>query len=144
MMKTPLLFLVIVLLLSSCDKEKSISKKLTGEWELTLFKITLQNGLSQYPESSGNLKIVESDGEVDNSFQSQMSFDLSGNPETETKTGTIQLRDNGNYMNVSILDANNVQIGTEDHRIMVLTKTDLQLEFADEFGRLRNLTFRKK
>lgn len=114
-----------------------------GEWELVQFKISLQDGITQYPESIGQMKISEGENNQMN-FTSELDYTLLIENFLEVKSGTMDLRENGDYMNVVLLDANNSQIGTEDHRIMVLTKTDLQLEYYDANGRLRNLTFRKK
>lgn len=114
-----------------------------GDWELVQFKITLQNGISQYPVSSGTINISESENNKMD-FISSIEYTLFSQFISENKSGTMELRDNGSYINVLILDENDAEIGTEDHRIMVLTKTDLQLEYSDADGRLRNLTFRKK
>lgn len=114
-----------------------------GEWELVQFRISLQDGVTQYPESTGLMEISESENNS-MSFTSELDYTLLGENFIEVKSGTMELRDKGNYMNVVILDESNTVISTEDHRIMVLTKTDLQLEYADGAGRLRNLTFRKK
>jgi hypothetical protein len=107
--------------------------------------MTLDNGISEYPVSNGNLKISENQNDQgNNSFQSDLYFELNGIDHTEIKSGFLQLRDNGGYMNATIIDGSNTQIAIEDQRIMVLTSTDLQIEYSDEQGRLRSLTYRKK
>jgi hypothetical protein len=133
------------MIFSACDKEKQVTKKMIGEWELVQFKITLQDGTSQFPASTGKLIIVDSeDIQHQLKYNSQLDYTLFGNATEEIKTGFIVLRDKGNYLDATVLNESNTEIASEDHRIMVLTKTDLQLEYSDLEGRLRNLTYRKK
>lgn len=144
-MRILIFFVMISVFLTSCNKDKHTSKKLNGDWELILLKMTLDNGISEYPVSNGNLKISENQNDQgNNSFQSDLYFELNGIDHTEIKSGFLQLRDNGGYMNATIIDGSNTQIAIEDQRIMVLTSTDLQIEYSDEQGRLRSLTYRKK
>lgn len=145
-MRASFFFVVFALVfLTACNKDKTIARKLSGEWELVLFKISLPDGTSQYPVSTGTLDITEEDAKHGKStFSSSLHFSLLGSDNTEIKNGKLELRENGNYLSVSVLDTNDQIIASEYHRIMVLTKTDLQIEYSDDLGRLRNLTFRRK
>jgi hypothetical protein len=142
-MRLLIIFVGLTFLFTSCDKETSVAKKLLGEWDLVAFKITLQNGINQYPESHGDLIITEGNN-APLDFSSTHHYTLLGTEIVESKSGFMQLKDNGNYLDVTLLDENDLELGLEAHRIMVLTKTDLQLEYTDSEGRLRNLTYKKK
>ena len=142
-MRFSIIFISLLFLFTSCDKEANVTKKLLGEWDLVQFKITLQNGINQYPDSHGELIITEGNN-APLDFSSTHHYTLFGTEFLENKSGFMQLRDNGNHMDVTLLDENELELAVEDHRIMVLTTTDLQLEFTDSEGRLSNLTYKKK
>src|SRR5574343_413502 len=48
-------FVLIVLFISSCDKEKYATKKINGTWGITSYKRTETNGLSFYATVSGEM-----------------------------------------------------------------------------------------
>jgi hypothetical protein len=57
--------------------------------------------------------------------------------------GYMRLRDGENY-DASLRDSNNAEYALEDHRIMVLNSTDLQITYKDAQEKFNSLTFRKK
>ncbi|MCF8433512.1 MAG: hypothetical protein K9G37_03500, partial [Crocinitomicaceae bacterium] len=60
------------------------------------------------------------------------------------QSGLINVLESGEYMDVSTLNSADVVTRIDNHRIMVLTSTDLQLEFTDSVGQINTYTFRKK
>ena len=136
--------ILTVFFFTSCDKEKQTSRKIEGNWELKSYKITYQDGISEYGSCSGNLEIVStSKADWTNSFKMNISFVFPSQTGQQSKIGYMRIREKGGYMDVSLVDQQDQEVGFEDHRIMVLTSTDLQIEYLGEDGSLNNLTFRK-
>jgi hypothetical protein len=143
-MKT-LLILSIAFLFFSCDKEKQSARRMKGEWELQNFKMTFPDGLSEFGEGAGTLKIEDSDrSEYQLRFVRELNSQFSSGQFTETAMGYMNFRDKGKYIDVVLVDENGSILSEEAHRILIQTKTDLQLEYSHSSGRFLTLTFRSK
>ena len=138
-------FVLIVLFLSSCNKEKSATKKINGTWEITSYKRTESNGLSFFATVFGDLTFSEVDQYKSPSlFISNISYSFDTDNGTIQENGFIEMIEKGDFMNVVKLDALSNPTDTIKYRIMTCTNTDLQLEYSDSIGRVNNLIFKKK
>jgi hypothetical protein len=57
------------------------------------------------------------------------------------QSGTYEMIEKGDYMTVKQLDTLGIEIGVYTYRILVLTKTDLELEYPDNLGNYITLIF---
>jgi hypothetical protein len=57
------------------------------------------------------------------------------------QNGTYEMIEKGDYMTVKQLDTLGTEIGVYTYRILVLTKTDLELEYPDNLGNYITLIF---
>lgn len=123
-------FTLSVLLLLSCSKEANVSKKLSGDWNLTSYRRTDSEGLITYPEASGTAEFISYDKGQDSS---NYHFDIScALPDVDTNlyTGTYKLVEKGDFMYLAELDSLNQVNSYIKYRILTLTKTDLEIEFS--------------
>lgn len=138
-------FILIVLFLSSCDKEKSAAKKINGDWKITSYKRTETNGLSFYATVSGEMTFSQVDHyNSPSTFKSAITYSFDTDNGVYVENGTIEMIEKGDYMNVTKLDASNNPIDTIKYRIITSTNTDLQLEFLDSNNRIHMMIFKKK
>jgi hypothetical protein len=138
-------FILIALVLLSCDKEKSALKKINGHWEITSYKRTESNGLSFFATVSGNITFSEVNQYKSPSlFSTNIAYTFGTDSGTIQENGSIEMIEKGDFMNVIKLDASNNPSDTIKYRIMTCTNTDLQLEYSDSIGRVNNLIFKKK
>lgn len=136
---------IIFVLFTSCDKDKHVTKKLIGEWHIVDYKKTDQSGLSEYAVVSGNMIFEKSSDYTSPSNYSQsIIYAFPSNSGTISQHGTIEVVDNGGFMNVTSLDNSNMLISTIKYRILVQTSTDLELEYTDASFNVHNLIFKKK
>jgi len=136
---------LIVLFLSSCDKEKSATKKISGTWEITNYKRTETNGLSFYATVSGEMIFSQVDHyNSPSTFNSSITYAFDTDNGVYPENGTIEMIEKGDYMNVTKLDAANNPIDTIKYRIITSTNKDLQLEFLDSNNRIHMMIFKKK
>ncbi len=138
-------FVLIILFLSSCDKEKSATKKINGTWEIKSYKRTETNGLSFYATVSGEMMFSQVDHyNSPSTFKSGITYSFDTDNGVYTENGTIEMIEKGDYMNVTKLDASNNPIDTIKYRIITGTNSDLQLEFLDSNNRIHMMIFKKK
>jgi len=136
--------LLSMLLLVACSKEGNVSKKLNGSWELAQYKLTLLDGISEYAVCDGQLKIEPSETlDWNNAFELSINFDFPSVSGSSSEKGFYRIRQKGEFLDASYRDSNNLETHLLDYRIMVLNRSDLQLEFRDTNGRINYLTFRR-
>ena len=139
-----IVFLPLILVILSCDKEKSTSKKLNGDWELKQYKITLLDGISEFAVCTGELKISTTDFEdFNNSFMLQLNYEFPSITGSSIEAGYLRIKQKGDFMDASYRDGGNTESHILEYRIMVLNKTDLQIEYRDTNNLVNYLTFRK-
>jgi len=144
-MKPLLTLLMILFFVTSCDKEKRTVRRIDGTWEIKSFKRILSSGISIYAEVTGEMKIESSSDEYwEKAYNLQFNYSFPSFSGTTNQSGLINVLESGDYMDVSTLNAADVVTRIDNHRIMVLTSTDLQLEFTDSVGQINTYTFRKK
>jgi len=141
-----ILFLSIFLLsLISCDKQKRTTKKIDGEWEITSYKLTDNQGLSEYAVCSGSYIFNSSEDETDSfKYSCNLIFEFPSISGSTIESGVFQLFPDGEYMDVTNINSFNDVISTYNYRIITLTKTDLHLEFTDSISKIHSLIFKKK
>lgn len=129
-MKKALFCIAFASLLIACNKEKSSSKKISGDWSITTLKQTDPEGLIEFAKCSGLLHFNETVSDSAN-YQFLISYQLASDSGTINQNGTYKLIEKGDYMNLSALDSNNNLITYTKYRLLTLTSTDLELEFSD-------------
>lgn len=144
-MKRIVVLLMILIFVTSCDKEKRTVRRIDGTWEIKSFKRILSSGISIYAEVTGEMKIESSNDEYwEKAYKLQFNYAFPSSSGTTNQSGLINVLESGEYMDVSTLTSSEVVTRIDNHRIMVLTSTDLQLEFTDSLGQINTYTFRKK
>ena len=145
MIKQILFLSVFLMSLSSCDKQKRTTKKIDGEWEISVYKITDTEGLAEYAVCSGSY-VFNSCNNKSNAcdYTCNLTFDFPSNTGTSIETGTFEVLSDGEFLDVTCLNSLNEIISAYNYRILTLTKTDLQLEYSDLNSKLHSLIFKKK
>lgn len=137
--------IVILLLLFGCDKEKQTSRKIEGEWTLIHIKMTFPDGLSEFGTGTGALIISESDQDTyQRKFERITDVTFPGSIYQEMSSGYMNFKNKGGYAEAYLMDASNTITFQEEHRILMLTKTDLQIEYNNSSGRFITQTFRRE
>jgi len=142
-MKTFAVLILLVFFLSSCDKQKQSARQLVGTWDLTSYKVKNAEGLSTYATGSGTIHFDNfSTKPIQSTFQFNAALTFPGPTQsTVNQEGTYEMIEKGDYMTVKILDTSGAEIGVYTYRILVLTKTDLKLEYPDNLGNYITMIF---
>lgn len=139
-MKKPIGYLVLLLLLAGCDKQKLISKKIDGEWNVVNYNKTNSEGITtKFSNCIGTIDFETNNG----IFAIDIFHQNNGLNDTITANGDFQLNENGSL----ILFDNTVglNLGNQgSYRILTLTKTDLQIEGGDTLGNINTYLFSRK
>jgi hypothetical protein len=144
-MKRIVVLLLVLIFVASCDKEKRTVRRIDGTWEIKSFKRILSTGISIYADVTGKMKIENSSDEYwEKAYTLEFDYAFPSFNGTTNQSGLINVLESGEYMDVSTLNSADVVTRIDNHRIMVLTSTDLQLEFTDSVGQINTYTFRKK
>ena len=131
-MKIFISIVILLTLITSCDKVKRTKKDLFGEWEIISHKISDVNGFTTYYETTGTITF----GEL-----SQNSFTYSENyfynyPNgiiTSVREGDAVFNDeSGDYYDLTISSPGAEEL--KNCRIILITKDDLKLEQLDSGG----------
>ena len=143
LMKTLATLLLLLIFISSCDKQKQSVRKLEGTWELTSYKVKNAEGLSTYATGSGTIHFDKpSSNPIQSTFQFTAALTFPGLAQsTVSQQGTYEMIEKGDYMTVKLLDTTGSEIGVYTYRILVLTKTDLELEYPDNLGNYVTMIF---
>ena len=138
-MKTTVFYIILCIsLLYSCSKDKKVTQKLNGDWELTAFKISSDQGWTVFPGFIGDVTFSTSDERV---YSSQLSYWVNGDTSIINWDGIYSVTNKG--QNLSFFN----QVGDSTYsyyRILTLTSTDLQLEETLSNGYVKLFQFRKK
>lgn len=123
-----ILYLVIILVLFSCSKEKSIERKLDGNWLVTKVRIQDSEGFT-YDDSIPNGEL--SFNAANKLVSGKVKFDYS-TITLASLEDSLQLNDFNYQLNTDegriYADSANLRY---DFRILSLTKSDLQIEYYD-------------
>lgn len=137
--------IVIVLILHSCDKQKRVANKLSGEWEIVSYKLTDPEGLIEYSSGSGFLTFEECENQpTPCPYSMNIQYDFPSSSGSLIQNGTFEVIAKGDYMTVTTLDSSNTVTSTYTYRILTQTKTDLQLEFSDTLSQIHSFIFKRK
>ncbi len=139
-MKKPIVYLVLLLLLMGCDKQKSILKKIVGEWNIVNYNKTDSEGITtKYSNCTGTIDFEANNG----IFTMDIFHQNNGLYDTINANGNFQLNENG-----SIIQFDNtvgLNLGNKvNYRILTLTNTDLQIEGGDTLGNIKTYLFSRK
>lgn len=144
-MRNLLNIIFISLLLYSCDKQKQTSKDLKGDWEILSYKYTDLEGLSETAICEGLMTFDSKPKYTDpNPYTLDFSYTFTGNSGTIDQSGTFDVLEKGDYLEITTVNAAGVTISTNTYRILTQTTTDLQLEYSDSEGGIHMYIFKRK
>jgi hypothetical protein len=144
MRKNLLIAMLGMMVLFSCDKATSTSTKLSGEWELTSYKLTLSNGMSYFGSGDGALFFSDLQTETsDKTYLFQLNQTVNGAVMVRDESGTFLVDYEQGFPELSLITSSGSPSLASPFRILTLNKTDLQLEGGDSFGRIHTFLFRK-
>jgi hypothetical protein len=127
-------FLFILLLgLVSCDKNKQATKKISGEWKLVSYRITIYGGLTEYTSGTGKW-IFDSRSPYNQEYPYEFTYDCQF-PSIVKKgqqKGKFKLLSNGKTIEFTTEDSIGNTTKTENYQVLTHTNDDLELEFVDE------------
>jgi outer membrane protein assembly factor BamB len=132
------------LLLFACDKATSTSTKLSGEWQLTSYKLTVSNGMSYIGSGEGALFFSDLQTETsDKTYLFQLNQTVNGAVMVRDESGTFLVSYEQGFPELSLTTSSGSPALGSPCRILTLNKTDLQLEGSDSLGRIHTFLFRK-
>jgi len=136
-------FFLLFVLFTSCDKQKQTARQLEGTWELTSYRMKDSEGLSAYATGTGEMHFSAcSETPIKCTYHFNASLTFPGIPLTQmVEQGTYEMIEKGDYMTIKKLDALGNELGSYTYRILVLTKTDLELEYPDNLGNYVTMIF---
>ena len=138
------LFLLFIVLLA-CDKERQTARIIEGDWNLVHMKATFQDGLSEYGTGSGTLSITKSDLEsYQCKFVRQTDVEFPSLSYQDANSGYLNFKNKGKHIDSYLVDGTNSISFQEEQRILMLTKTDLQIEYLTVQGFFVTQTFKRK
>ncbi len=133
-MKNSIFFILILSsVLFACNKQKSVVKKLTGEW--SIYSYTFQNlqGLSYKYTAQGSFRFDNCESDYC-SYELKMNYIVSGQSYVKNESGTYKVEDDGEYFTLKRINSDgSISILTEN-RILLINKDQLKLLFQDEIG----------
>ncbi len=124
-------FFFIAVFFSGCNKVEKTQRTLTGVWNVHQYKFTTSTGFSYYYESEGTMDFGSCDGELCN-YALNFIYQNQGS-QSKIESGTIDVDENNNFQ-LNRLNPDGTSTLIEYGRIILLTKDDLKMEFADETG----------
>jgi hypothetical protein len=136
----PFRFLFLVLFCSlffQCSKKQRVAHKLTGEWEITTYKQTNIEGLTDILPSNG--KFIFSKYEELQSDEGQISIDQqytkNGVNKQLIEKGSYSLTKKGDWIFVAYQNEDGSKQEVQNFSILLITGTDLKFEvvFNDLF-----------
>lgn len=138
MKKVVFYIMLSVSFLYSCSKENMTANKLEGDWELSSFKITSDEGWTVFPSFEGELNFKEPKY---NEYQFRLLFWENTDTLSFQRKGIYELTNKGE--NLTCFNSTGDSI-ISTYRILTLTSTDLQLEELLSDGFVRLFQFRKR
>lgn len=144
-MRILLNIIFISLLLCSCDKQKQTAKSLKGEWTILSYKYTDSEGLSQVAPCVGSMIFESKPTYTDpQPYSLAFSYTFSSGSGSIDQSGTFDVIEKGDYMDITTIDAGGVTTSAIKYRILTQTTTDLQLEHSDFQGGIHMYIFKRK
>jgi hypothetical protein len=139
-MKKPIGYFILPLFLVACDKQKLISKKIDGEWNVVNYNQTNSEGITtKYSNCNGTIEFEANSG----IFAMDIFHQNNGLNDTITANGDFQLNENGAL--IFFDNTVGLNLGSQgSYRILTLTKTDLQIEGGDTLGNINTYLFSRK
>ncbi len=140
-LKTTSLIILMLSVLSSCNKDRKFEKELSGQWTIESYEFTNPNGLSYYYPAEGGITFNK---ETENSGTYTLDYTYVSGTDTihESESGEY----NFNYDDTEHYDMYRTKNGISDTlknaRIILITKTDLRTEMGEVSGR-RTFVFNK-
>lgn len=141
------LFIPLLFLLTACDKQKRTAKNLSsGDWQLISYKVTDPEGLSEFSTCDGILHFDNATQEgISGTYSMNYTFQFPGNTGSMNfiQNGEYNIIEKGNYMTITSQNPQGVSLDTATYRILVQTKTDLELEYPDTLSQIHTYIFKR-
>jgi hypothetical protein len=132
----------MLLLHVGCSKQNRVQKKLDGIWHLTEYRFKTVQGFNYYPEASGEL-FFENCGNDLCAYSMNIAFAHPKLTGTRVEAGAYSLNDDAGVLSMIPYDISNNPEPAKVHNVMLITRTDLNLEYVDELGRAHYYLFEK-
>ncbi len=127
-----LAFILLMVTLVSCSKQKRAHTKLSGTFQITQYQYQTSEGFSYYPSVSGSIFFQMHDG-TPNTYSIAISYSHIQINGDRIEAGTYSLNNDADEMILTPI-INGVSQEGMKHRILILTKHDLKLEYSDLLG----------
>ena len=133
-MKTKLFsFLLLFLVFTACNKQKSVVKKLTGEWNITSYTFQENNGLSYNYVANGTFHFDNCSSEYC-AYELNMTFTVSGQNFLKNDVGEYKVEKDGEHFTLNRLNSDGTISTFLKNRILLITKDQMKMLIQDEFG----------
>ncbi len=126
-------FLFLFLLLAACNKQKSIVKKLTGEWNIYSYTFQENNGLSYNYDAKGILRF-ENCGNEFCGYELDMTFTKSGQNIAKHDLGEYKVEKDGEHFTINRSNSDGTISTFLKNRILLINKEQMKMLIQDEFG----------
>ncbi len=127
------IFLILISGLIACNKQKSVLKKLTGEWKI--YSYTFQNfsGLSYKYDAKGTFQLENCKNEFC-SYQLDMTYVVSGQVNSKNDFGEYKVENDGEHFILNRMNSDGSISTFEKNRILLINKDQIKMLTQDEFG----------
>jgi len=136
-----ILGILLFLGVASCDKYEKQQKKLKGKWELVSYRFKNQQGLSYYPEASGTL-FFENCNDTVCAYSLDLVYSSPQISGTRNEAGKYSLEEDGGKLFLTPI-VNGIEQDRISNGMTLLTRSDLQFQYTDDFGRSHHFVFEK-
>jgi len=133
-MKSKILFFLLVLILfASCNKQKNVQKKLTGEWNILSYTFQENNGLSYKYTTKGTIRFENCNNEYC-AYELDMKFIKSGQSYLKNDIGEYKVEKDGEHFTLNRLNSDGTISTFQKNRILLINKDQMKMLIQDEFG----------
>lgn len=131
---------ILLLLLLSCNKEKTVEKHLPGTWNIVYYKFTDNEGFNYYPEFEGKFYFEKHASAP--AYAIGLTLNHPKITQTRVETGTYNIK---SAVKFDLLASNgNGTVTTHpDYEILFISKSDLKILFVDSLNRVHTLALKK-
>ncbi len=127
-------FVIILVLISSCDKEQRTKKKLAGSWNIIEYQYSNFSGLTYRYDTYGQMTFENCEDALCN-YAIDMYFINQGDTSYRNDNGYYELiKGSDNYI-LYKMDSSGITDTLDNGRIILLTKKSLKIEFTEFYQR---------
>ena len=126
-------FILVSIILFSCNKKKSILKDLTGNWTIYSYTFQTLNGLSYKYDSEGTFHFENCDTEYC-SFELNLTYINSGQNHEKNNTGEYKVENDAEHFILRRTNSDGTVSTFINNRILLINKDQVKMLTQDEFG----------